>query len=220
MIKELTAELKKHNIDIVKVVDISLLSRVQNRGYSTALIIGKALSPEFIRRLSKEHSSDGSEFGAVESNTDKLAEWTADYIKARGYKSYAQSENNLYSDELFDDDTKTSPLPHKVIALMAGLGIIGKNNLLVTEEYGCAISMCTILTNAPLPTENKPALMPKCGDCTICKDICPVAVLHGTTWEPGIHRDQIVDVYHCITCLKCLAYCPWTQRYMELKYNK
>ena len=39
--------------------------------------------------------------------------------------------------------------------------------------------MCTVLTNAPLPTENRSIIMPKWGECTVRKDICPKGVLHG-----------------------------------------
>ncbi|MBL4938509.1 epoxyqueuosine reductase [Clostridium sp. YIM B02515] len=116
---------------------------------------------------------------------------------------------------LYDEATKTTPLPHKAIALLSGLGWIGKDNLLVTEEYGSAFCMCTVLTNAQLPTENKPILTSSCGECTVCKDICPAGVIHGCTWNRNVHRDLILDVYNCIGCLKCLANCTWTQKYMK-----
>lgn len=85
--------------------------------------------------------------------------------------------------------------------------------MLITEEYGCALCIGTVLTNAPLPIENRQMVMPKCGSCTVCKDICPANVIHGTTWEPGMNRDLIVDVYHCECCLKCLVQCPRMQHY-------
>ena len=87
--------------------------------------------------------------------------------------------------------------------------------MLVTQEYGSALCMCSVLTNAPLPTENKPIIIPMCGECNVCKDTCPTKVIHGAKWEVGINRDLIVDVYHCETCLKCLANCLWTQKYMK-----
>lgn len=75
--------------------------------------------------------------------------------------------------------------------------------------------MCTVLTNTPLSTENVPIIMPKCGEGTICKDICPTGAIHGYTWEVSMNRDFIVNVYHCDCCLKCLVNCPWTQKYMK-----
>ena len=211
---ELISELNTRGATNIKVVDISMLSVNENHGYSVAILIEIVLSPSYIFRLSKENIIDHSEFGEKEHLTHELAEWTANFIIAKGYKAFALSDRNLIHG-FFDTTTKTSSLPHKKIAILAGLGWIGKNNLLVTQEYGSALCMCTVLTNAPLPTENKSIIMPKCGECTVCKEICPAGVIHGTPWKIGMNRDLIVDVYHCVACLKCLANCPWTQRYME-----
>ena len=215
MLNELVSELNIRGANFVKTVDICMLSANQNRGYSVALLIGIVLSPGYIFRLSKENILDKSEFSETENSADKLAEWTADFINAKGYKAFAQSERNLCLHGFYDEMTKTTPLPHKVIAIMAGLGWIGKNNLLVTQEYGSATCMCTVLTNAPLPTENTPIVMPKCGKCSVCKSVCQADVIHGSTWKIGMNRDLIVDVYHCDSCLKCLINCPWTQKYMR-----
>lgn len=214
MLAELLSELKSREVNIVKVVDISMLPINENRGYSVAILIGVALHPSYIYRIAYENASS-LEFTEKEHEVDKLAEWVADYIKAKGYDAYAQSEGNLING-FYDAATKTTSLPHKKIAMMAGLGWIGKSNLLVTQEYGSALCICSVLTNAPLPTQNYPIISSKCGACHICMDICPAKVLYGTKWEEGIHRDLIIDVYHCQTCLKCMAKCPWTQRYMKI----
>lgn len=214
MLNELTSELKKRGVNFVKIVDISMLSEEEKRGYSVAILIGMALSPSYIFQLSNGNELEHSEFSEKEGRVDRLAEFAADFIQVKGYKAYAQSERNLING-FYDADTKTTPLPHKKIAILAGMGWIGKSNLLVTDEYGSALCMCSILTNAPLPTQNKSIRMPKCGGCNICKNICPAKVIHGHNWEAGINRDLIVDVYHCETCLKCLVNCPWTQKYMK-----
>ena len=219
MLNELISELNTCGVNIVKVVDISMLLANENHGYSIAILIGIVLSPSYIFRLSKENIIDHSEFGEKEQLTHELAEWTADFIIAKGYKAFALSDRNLIHG-FFDKTTKTSPLPHKKIAMLAGLGWIGKNNLLVTKEYGSAVCMCSVLTNALLPTQNKQIIMPKCGACTVCKDICPAKVIHGSTWEIGMNRDLIVDVYKCEACLKCLANCLWTQKYMNNNSSK
>lgn len=215
MMNELVSELNTRGANIIKIVDISMLSANQNRGYSVALLIGIVLSPGYISRLTKENILDKSEFSEKENSADKLAEWTVNFINAKGYKAFAQSERNLCLYGFYDEMTKITPLPHKAIALMAGLGWIGKNNLLVTQEYGSALCMCTVLTNAPLPSENRPIVMPKCGECFVCKNVCQAEAIHGSTWKIGMNRDLIVDVYHCNSCLKCLTNCPWTQKYMR-----
>jgi epoxyqueuosine reductase len=214
MLNELISELYILGASFVKTADISMLSEKENRGYHTAILIGIFLSPEFILGFSKGTIAVPSEYWEKEERTQELAEWAADFIVEKGYKAFAQSDGNIING-CFEEATKTSTLPHKKIAILSGLGWIGKSNLFITQEYGSALCMCTILTNAPLPIENRQIVMPKCGGCTVCKDICPANVIHGTTWEPGMNRDLIVDVYHCECCLKCLVYCPWTQNYMK-----
>ena len=137
MLNELTSELKSRGADFVKAVDISKLPESENRGYGAAVLIGIALSPGYVRRLTEESATDYSEYAEKEHAADELAEWAAEYIKSKGYGAFAQSEKNI-SGGFFDPDTKTSALPHKKIAVLAGLGWIGKSNLLVTREYGSA----------------------------------------------------------------------------------
>lgn len=216
MFEELVLELKKRGADFVCTADISSLSKNENQGYPSALLIGMALSPGYLMQLAKSEKPEQDEFGEKESCTDRLAEWAADFIVSKGYRAFAQSEKVLLEHGMFDETTKTTPLPHKKSAVLAGLGWIGKNNLLVTGQYGCGVSLCTLLTDAPVGAERKQIMQPQCGGCTSCRDICPAGVIHGSTWGFGVGRDEIVDVYHCITCLKCMAVCPWTQKYVKI----
>lgn len=216
MLNDLISELESRGADFIKVVDISMLSANENRGYSVAVLIGIALYSNHISCLLKENSLDHLAFSKKEHATDQLAEWAADFIQAKQYKAYAQSERNLING-CYDADAKATALPHKKVALMAGLGWIGKSNLLVTQAYGSALCMCSILTNAPLPAQNNPIMEPMCGECTVCKEICPAKVIHGMKWKPGMKRELIVDVYHCEACLKCLVHCPWTQKNIALE---
>jgi len=215
MVNELITKLNAQGVNFIKTVDISMLSAKENRGYNVAILIGIVLSTSYIFHLSKENILDHPEFSEKEHRADKLAEWTADFIISRGYKAFAQSEKNLSLYGFYEETTKTTLLPHKKIAILAVLGWIGKSNLLVTEEYGSALCMCSVLTNAPVPTENRKIIMPKCGKCIVCKEACPTEAIYGSTSEIGISRDLIVDVYHCEACLKCLSNCIYTQKYMN-----
>ena len=212
MLDEIITELHRRGATIVKIVDISILSKEESKGYDKAFLIGIALEPDYILSQSLDEKIDHSGFGDAEHRVGELAEWLADYIVSKGYLAYAQSDRNIIH-EFYDEATKSSALPHKKIAVMAGLGWIGKSNLLITPNYGSALSMCSVLTNAPVPTDNKPVINPQCGECSLCRDICPTGAIHGIVWEPGIPRDLIVDVNCCEGCLKCLVHCPWTQNY-------
>lgn len=216
MFNELKSEFTARGASFIKAVDISMLTPEENQGMNSALIIGMVLSPSYINHFSKENTADYSELSQKERSADGLADFAAEYFTNKGYRAFSQSSSSQLTAGTFDTATKKTVLPNKKIALLAGLGWIGKSNLLITGEYGSALCISTVLTNAPLPKMNEPMLMPKCGDCTVCQDICPAKVIHGVTWGVEVDRDQIVDVYHCRACLKCLAHCVWTQKYSNL----
>ena len=111
--------------------------------------------------------------------------------------------------------TDSAPVLERRWAVNAGLGWIGKHDLLITPKFGSALIICTILTNAPLSTAPLTSSIPKCGNCTICVDICPTRAIKGMTWNINRSREELVDVYNCTMCLKCLAFCPWTIKYMK-----
>lgn len=126
-----------------------------------------------------------------------------------------QSENGIDSRGEYEEKTKSSILPHKKIATMSGLGWIGKNNLLITEKYGAAFSMCSVLTDMPLNTTKAEIISSRCEKCNLCVNICPVGAIQGKEWKSGISRDEILDVHQCITCLKCLAGCRYSIMYSK-----
>lgn len=101
-----------------------MLSDNEKRGYDKAILVGIVLSCEYIHRLITEDDIDYSEFMETENRTDHLAEWVADYIFTKGYRAFAQSEKNLIKQGNYNEFTKSTLLPHKKIALLAGLGWI------------------------------------------------------------------------------------------------
>ncbi len=76
-------------------------------------------------------------------------------------------------------------LSHKEVARRAGLGWIGRNNLLVTPERGSRVRLVTVLTDLPLST-GKP-LERDCGDCRDCLPACPAGAI-GEDPEAFDHR--------------------------------
>ncbi|MBI9063902.1 MAG: epoxyqueuosine reductase [Marinilabiliaceae bacterium] len=223
---ELELELKNRGADWLSFVDISHLSIDQTKGYRSAILIGLVLSPEYLQKVTD--TSDyvremirckrihEDEFHLKELQADQLADYLAHYLTQKGYPAYSQSEDSIYLTGFYNEKTKSTPLPHKTIARLAGLGWIGKHNLLVTPEYGSAICMCTVLTDAPITTHSvEVPLSAQCGACGICQVICADHAIKGKAWDVTTSRDGVVDVYKCTTCFKCVVHCPWTQKYIR-----
>lgn len=78
---------------------------------------------------------------------------------------------------------ESHPLPYHIergglylkdMAALAGLGRIGKNNMLVTPQFGPRVRLRGLITTADLPTTECPAFDP-CTDCPMaCRTACPV----------------------------------------------
>jgi len=69
----------------------------------------------------------------------------------------------------------SAPLLEKSYAVQAGLGFIGKNTTLITQEFGSYVLLGELLTTLELEYDK-----PKegtCGTCTRCLDACPTKAL-------------------------------------------
>ncbi|SHH23165.1 Epoxyqueuosine reductase QueG (queuosine biosynthesis) [Caloranaerobacter azorensis DSM 13643] len=118
-------------------------------------------------------------------------------------------------------DAYTGIFQHKTVATLAGLGWIGKNACLVTEEFGPRIRLGTVLTNMILPYD-EPIRNSKCGNCNICVKKCPALALKGNNWYQGMDRDALIDAFACSSymseqykdigrgsvCGLCISSCP------------
>jgi epoxyqueuosine reductase len=80
--------------------------------------------------------------------------------------------------QIVDWKTQRGHLSHKHVARLAGLGWIGRNNLLVNERFGSRIRLVTILTDLPLVTDSP--LPRDCGSCQACESACPVNAISQT----------------------------------------
>ncbi len=205
--------LLKHGVDFMSFVDISGLHMELSQGFPSAVVFGFALSKDFIIAMRDGVKTERDEFVDMEKAADNLADELAEYIQVLGYKAYSQSERSNELNNNYDPKTRTSRLPHKTIARLGGLGYIGKNNLLITEEYGCAIAMCSVLTDAPIKPKPHIINEGQCGACFICRDICPGQAITGNEWSQSGGRESVVDVFKCICALKCMVNCPKTIRY-------
>ena len=102
-------------------------------------------------------------------------------IQQKGYRALPIAAS-FTPDELM----QKGHLSHKKIAELCGLGWRGRNNLLVTKEYGSAVRLTTILTNMPLPEGNPMKF--SCDDCYECIEECPVKALGETPEDYNFDR--------------------------------
>ena len=120
--------------------------------------------------------------------------------------------------------TLRTDLSHKMVATRAGLGWIGKADLLITRQFGPRLRLTSILLKDRVVSEAKPIDKSKCGTCRICVDICPAQAASGRAWNINIGREKFFDPWKCRNqcaefgrtrlsmnarvCGMCVAACP------------
>ena len=115
-----------------------------------------------------------------------------------------------------------APFSFKYAATRAGIGWIGRNDVIVTERYGPRVRLSAVLVDAPLEY-GQPIEESRCpDDCHRCVEICPCHALKDVRWDATRLRAQIIDYHRCnrmrsafipklgrkSACGLCLAACP------------
>ncbi|ENZ6652903.1 tRNA epoxyqueuosine(34) reductase QueG [Enterococcus hirae] len=120
--------------------------------------------------------------------------------------TFIQSRASVWQQEeawRFAPQVDTGELVDVAVAQRAGLGFIGRNGLLITEEYGSFVYLGEIVTNIVFEPD-EPGVF-GCGDCTRCVTACPTKALLGD----GRMNAQ-----------KCLSYQTQTKGLMPNEYRK
>lgn len=175
------------------------------------LVLVKAMDKNAINRAPQLEASFTVVKAYLELATVGL--WLAKYIEHLGYSAIAHIDGSY---EGF--------LP--AIAEKAGLGEIGRANLLIHPEFGMSLRLAMVSTDLPLITEKleeKPLqIRDFCSVCMRCATTCPgkaissenlvySEALKGAAWP--FNQESCYAVWRRLgtDCGVCLSSCPWTQ---------
>ncbi len=141
-------------------------------------------------------------------------------IEEAGYKAFPAP-----SDEMMNRGKALSVFSHKITARQAGIGWIGKNNLIITPEIGPRMRLTSIMTTAPFEPSAGTPMEDKCGSCTACVEICPVKAVKGRTFNPEEGRKERLEIGVCVeyrtqqeknhgafVCGLCMYACPYGKK--------
>lgn len=223
----LKEELLCHGADLVGCGDLSEMPPDKRFSMPVGISVAVKYTKDVIKGIYEMPTKEYYDYyNLLNKKLDRLVSLGADALKMFGYKAIAQTTDFVVE----SDADYTTMLPHKTVATRAGLGWIGKNALLITKQYGSMVRLSSILTDAPLKTA-KPINQSRCGSCLICTNACPAHAVLGKNWSVNTYRDEFFNARLCrkvareraiqsfgieITqCGKCIAVCPYTQRYLN-----
>lgn len=99
-------------------------------------------------------------------------------------------------------------------AALAGIGPIGRNNLLITEKFGSQVRLRAIVTTAPLELGIPIYESEYCKECRMCIDACPANAFPNEIYIKDIcleynHANwKKLSEYTRLWCNECIESCP------------
>lgn len=92
----------------------------------------------------------------------------------------------------------SNALPERYIAYLAGIGFIGKNNMIITKKYGSYVFLGEIITDLEIPCEDQRTFeqisdYSECGECMNCIKECPTKSINKHQINPNICLSYITQ---------------------------
>lgn len=142
--EDLHAFLLGNGASVVGCGSMSQVADSKRDGYPIGISIGVALEPSLIEGLLDGPSEALRENGAsVRASLVRLRHSCVEFLIERGHQACFSRSG------ITDEANFISDLPHKTVATRAGLGWIGKSALLISEDFGGALRLTSVLTDAP-----------------------------------------------------------------------
>ena len=226
--KILTSELSSllHN-EGASLVGFGDISALDYQGFTSCVALAVMIPAKVIAGIKNGPTRDYFDsYHELNARLNALAELAAKYLSDHGHRALPQTTTTVVESPGY-----RTPVPHKTCATRAGLGWIGKSALLVTEEYGPALRLSSVLTDAEFDSVSEPINVSRCGSCTACASACPGQAIKGALWDVNAPLESLVDVEDCrkaaralaadmigeqITlCGKCIETCPYTRAYLK-----
>ncbi len=181
-------------------------------GTKSVIVLGSQLFEALAKKLSTQRKVGEVSFrnlfdhhnAMVNQDVYQTSYRVARFLTNQGFTSLHLGQG------LTDNRDIKSAFRFKNAAYQAGLGVPGKNGLLLTPAYGPRFKLGVVLTEAivePDEVMNRDL----CGDCDICIKVCPTGALA----EPGEDGLPVHDRFKCSAfqtanqgCGMCMAKCP------------
>jgi epoxyqueuosine reductase QueG len=140
---------------------------VSFKGLTTGICFGYRLSDVVLDGI-VDHPTRTYQYHYRQVNTllDQIGLRLTTYIQNLGHRAFPVPSSQIVSWERL-----TGHVSHRAVGRLAGLGWIGRNNLLVNPQHGARMRYATVLTDLILPADQP--LEDGCGGCHACVSACP-----------------------------------------------
>jgi len=192
--------------DIGKIKDEFFLDKKILEPMNRAICLGVRVSAAILNEI-QDHPTRlyFHHYRSLNMFLDQLALRVSNIIQDKEFQAMP-----IPASQIVDWTKQTAHLSHKKIGHLAGLGWIGRNNLLVNKKLGSQFRLVTVLTNLDIEAD-KP-VKGDCSECFECISVCPVGAIkenkadfrHLDCFEKlkEFQKKRFADQYICGICVK------------------
>lgn len=192
--------------DVSNIKDEFELPEDVKKGLNRAVCLGVALSGSILSEIEAQPTKlYFHHYRTANMFLDQMA-----FSVCRWLQNRETAALPIPASQILDWQKQSAHLSHKKIGRLAGLGWIGRNNLLVSQRYGAQFRAVTILTDLQVKADRP--LRGGCGSCRACIAVCPVGAIRERSEDFGhlecfeklksFQRENIVGQYICGVCVK------------------
>lgn len=213
--KELLALIAELKADLFGIADVKevrkdfFLPETLKQSFPLGLAIGKKVLASALEEIEdKPTLLYFHHYRQLNNELDQIALRLASAIESAGFRALP-----IPASQIIDWKNQRAHVSHKRIGFLAGLGWIGRNNLLINPKLGARFRLVTVLTDMPLIPDNPLSL--NCGECFRCLAVCPAKAIHENQADfdhlacfrqlDEFRRRGLVGQHICGICVKA---CP------------
>jgi len=192
----------------------SLLNASEADHFRSALVVAKTHDASVLDNpLALPTKAYDQDYRRLNSTLDELVRGMEAQLRREGIHCLA-----VVASETLDTVRQRGLVSHRALAQRAGLGVRGRNNLLVTPQFRARVRLAAILTELRVPRVPEMMVPYPCVQCNRCRDACPSGALGE---NPADYRlDRCLARLESIQssemssriCGICLAVCPGLDR--------
>lgn len=195
-------------------------------GISVQMRLSQAVVEQIFREKSPSHTYFHN-YRTLNAMLDRCTFLAVSMLQKEGYRAVAVPASQTVDRQMF-----AGLISHKLVAVKAGMGRIGRHALFISDELGPAVRLASVLTDCPICAPEPLFVRQEgCGTCSACAKACPAGAISGKEYIPGMPREDFFDAECCSNYMKksfqmigrgavcgiCMATCQnrWKEKFLK-----
>lgn len=170
--EEIVNFLRKLGLDDVGFADITKYKRIPGGSTPKAIFPEAKTAIVYLYKLKKLREKYGHWYiVSLNNHLSKTNKKLIRFLEKKGFKGVGVSEN------LYDRETLIGKVSFRELAVLAGLGALGENQMLIHPKLGARAVIGVVLTDLSLRPD-KPFIKDLCTQCAACEIACPTGAIN------------------------------------------